>query len=108
MATQAQASRAAVLQGLADGESEDDDAENEVVGYLEDEEKEAKKENLQLGQPSKSRALTQQDDAPPVSPLCIRIQVHHASQHGERGRVRARVYAVCMCVCVCVCVCGEL
>ena len=106
MATQAQASRAAVLQGLADGESEDDDAENEVVGYLEDEEKEAKKENLQLGQPTKSRALTQQDDAPPVSPLCIRIQVHHASQHGERGRVRAclRVCGLHVCVCVCVCV----
>ena len=75
-ASTAQSSRAAVLQGLADGESEDDDAENEVVGYLEDDEKESKKENYQLEQPSKSRALTQQDDAPPVSPLCIRIQVH--------------------------------
>jgi myosin heavy subunit len=74
-ASTAQSSRAAVLQGLADGESEDDDAENEVVGYLEDDEKESKKENYQLEQPSKSRALTQQDDAPPVSPLCIRIQV---------------------------------
>jgi hypothetical protein len=48
VATQAQASRAAVLQGLADGESEDDDAENEVVGYLEDEEKEAKKDRMWL------------------------------------------------------------
>jgi myosin-5 len=73
----AHASRAAVLQGLADGDSEDDDAENEVVGYLEDDEKDSKKENYQLQQPSsKSRALTAQDDAAPVSPLCIRIQVH--------------------------------
>jgi hypothetical protein len=73
----AQSSRAAVLQGLGDGDSEeDDDRDNEVVGYLEDDEKDFQKNNYQLQQPSKSRALTTQEEAPPVSPLCIRIQVH--------------------------------
>ena len=59
----------------------------QVDGYLEDEEKTGgmprRQQNYQEqqmeemgGQTSTSQALRTTDDTPPVSPLCIRIQVH--------------------------------
>lgn len=68
-------SRAAVLEGLDDDESDGGD-EVEVEGHLEDNEDTGGDEYGLTPAPVKSNALTQQEDVPPVSPLCIRIQVH--------------------------------
>ena len=70
-------SRAAVLQGLDDDDDEEEDVEKETAidGYLEDDEPQQSQQMIQAGQ-SRSQALTAPEDVPPVSPLCIRIQVH--------------------------------
>jgi hypothetical protein len=87
------AARLAVLQGLGDDSEEEEGVgggDVEVEGFLQDEEAggqqsaPASKQVMRQpygGEPaeqmqSTSRALRTQDDAPPVSPLCIRIQVH--------------------------------
>ena len=70
-------SRAAVLEGLDDEDSEGEEGhkESEIEGYLEDEDQEPPQQMaLQAGQ--RSNAMTAPEDVPPVSPLCIRIQVH--------------------------------
>ena len=61
-----ESSRAAVLEGLDDSGDEDGEA---VQGYLEDQARKA-------APSAQTRALTTQDESAPVSPLCIRIQVH--------------------------------
>lgn len=73
-------SRAAVLEGLEDDDSEGEEAqkETEIEGYLEDDDpQQAQSQSMaiQAGQ-NRSQALTTPEDVPPVSPLCIRIQVH--------------------------------
>jgi hypothetical protein len=90
---EAQKARLAVLKQLEDGEdSEEEEGGNkneDVEAYLQDEEaggSQAVPPSKQVRQPyggeqndqmrSTSQALRTQDDAPPVSPLCIRIQVH--------------------------------
>ena len=76
----AQNSRAAVLDQLLDGdESDEGGEEGEVEGYLEDDKDEPEpppQDYAITPAPAKSRQLTTQEEAPPVSPLCIRIQVH--------------------------------
>mmetsp|Transcript_68386 Transcript_68386/g.142565 ORF Transcript_68386/g.142565 Transcript_68386/m.142565 type:complete len:1429 (-) Transcript_68386:617-4903(-) len=77
----ANASRAAVLEGLDDEDEEDGPEEvPEVEGFIEDEDKDEEEETPQsydiAPAPQKSTALTNPEDVPPVSPLCIRIQVH--------------------------------
>uniref|UniRef100_A0A7S0QMA7 Myosin motor domain-containing protein n=1 Tax=Cryptomonas curvata TaxID=233186 RepID=A0A7S0QMA7_9CRYP len=74
----AQNSRAAVLDQLGDDES-DAEEEDEVQGYLEedkDDPEPAPQDYAITPAPAKSRQLQTQEEAPPVSPLCIRIQVH--------------------------------
>ena len=72
-------SRAAVLEGLDDDDSEGEEMqkETEIEGYLEDDgdDNAAAQNQIQAGQHSRSQALQSQEDVPPVSPLCIRIQV---------------------------------
>eukprot|EP00277_Geminigera_cryophila_P040672 CAMPEP_0173100170 /NCGR_PEP_ID=MMETSP1102-20130122/36030_1 /TAXON_ID=49646 /ORGANISM="Geminigera sp., Strain Caron Lab Isolate" /LENGTH=751 /DNA_ID=CAMNT_0013993533 /DNA_START=63 /DNA_END=2318 /DNA_ORIENTATION=+ len=78
-------SQPAILQGPSssdeDGDDDDDDEEEDVEketaidGYLEDDEPQQSQQMIQAGQ-SRSQALTAPEDVPPVSPLCIRIQVH--------------------------------
>jgi hypothetical protein len=66
-----------VLEGLDDEDSEGEEGqkESEIEGYLEDEDQEPPQQMaLQAGQ--RSNAMTAPEDVPPVSPLCIRIQVH--------------------------------
>jgi hypothetical protein len=73
----AQNSRAAVLDQLGDEDDEPEDAE--VEGYLEedkDEPEPAPQTYAITPAQTRSRQLTTQEEAPPVSPLCIRIQVH--------------------------------
>mmetsp|Transcript_42106 Transcript_42106/g.99940 ORF Transcript_42106/g.99940 Transcript_42106/m.99940 type:complete len:1472 (-) Transcript_42106:191-4606(-) len=69
-------SRAAVLEGLDDDDESGGEDEVEVEGCLEDNEQGGADDFALTPAPVKSNALTQQDDVPPVSPLCIRIQVH--------------------------------
>ena len=69
-------SRAAVLQGLDDEDDEEEEMqkETEIEGYLEDDDPQPP-QNMAITAGQRSQALTQPDDVPPVSPLCIRIQV---------------------------------
>ena len=69
-------SRAAVLQGLDDEDDEEEEMqkETEIEGYLEDDDPQPP-QNMAITAGQRSQALTQHEDVPPVSPLCIRIQV---------------------------------
>lgn len=69
-------SRAAVLQGLDDEDDEEEEMqkETEIEGYLEDDDPQPS-QNMAITAGQRSQALTQNEDVPPVSPLCIRIQV---------------------------------
>ena len=69
-------SRAAVLQGLDDEDDEEEEMqkETEIEGYLEDDDPQPP-QNMAITAGQRSQALTQSEDVPPVSPLCIRIQV---------------------------------
>ena len=74
-------SRAAVLEGLDDDEDSDNEGggggENaEIDACLEDDQDPREQSQITAGQHSRSQALRAQEDVPPVSPLCIRIQVH--------------------------------
>lgn len=73
-----QISRAAVLQGMASNDNSLEETNDDVEGYLEDEKDEAAKGSQPVygvNRQSSSRSLTQHEEVP-VSPLCIRIQVH--------------------------------
>ena len=73
-------SRAAVLEGLDDEDSDNEGGgggENaEIDACLEDDQDPREQSQITAGQHSRSQALKAQEDVPPVSPLCIRIQVH--------------------------------
>uniref|UniRef100_A0A7S0HDG8 Myosin motor domain-containing protein n=1 Tax=Hanusia phi TaxID=3032 RepID=A0A7S0HDG8_9CRYP len=74
-------SRAAVLEGLEDEGSEDEGDAQDIEGYIEDEGKDEPSdtpEDLAItpADNKRNQALSAPEDVPPVSPLCIRIQVH--------------------------------
>eukprot|EP00960_Hanusia_phi_P044717 756782-Hanusia_phi.AAC.1 len=73
--------RAAVLEGLEDEGSEDEGDAQDIEGYIEDEGKDEPSdtpEDLAItpADNKRNQALSAPEDVPPVSPLCIRIQVH--------------------------------